>query len=171
MAYAYSTKARDAKRQGGGEIVAFPMGTSATIYKGDIVVIDVNDGYAYPGLADGTLSPALGANDQFAGVAAESKVSTTAGLTYINVYVTGSFEFDIGNAVDTLAQTHFGTVVYLDAVYAGTGNPHTVRVSTTSAKDLIIGRIVGPITTGACTTASKLRIRIDGYAGCQAVAA
>jgi hypothetical protein len=167
MAYLASTAGRNAKRQGGGEIVAFPMKASMTIYKGDIVMIDITDGFAQSMLIDTSCAQ----YDQFAGVAAETKVSPASGTVYINVYVTGSFEFTCHNATDTLAATDMGVVAYADTQAAGSGTPYKVCKTGASAKDITVGRFIGLPELGAATTARKVRVRIDGYAGCLSVCA
>ena len=167
MAYTAATKHRNAQRMGGGEIVAFPMKASAVIYEGSMVLIDITDGYAVELPIDTTADT----GDLFAGIAAETKTAPAAGVVYINVYVTGSFVMSFLNGTDTIAQTDLGTAVYADYTAGGTGRPWTVCKTGASAHDLLVGRIVEIIGTGVATTERAVRIRIDGYAGCQAAAA
>lgn len=171
MAFAASTKPRDAKRSGGGELVAFPMAdgssTAVTIYKGDMVILTIATGYVSAMNADNVSA----SGDLFAGVAAETKTNTLgAGLTTINVYVTGTFEFTVYNDADTLAVTDLGKEMYADTVAAKTGSPAHVRETNASANDLKVGRLLA-LEAGAATTARKVRVRIDGYAGCLAACA
>ena len=166
-AFAPATTPRNAKRQGGGEIVAFPMRASTTIYKGQMVLIDITDGMAVQMPADSSCAQ----YDQFAGIAAETKTSPAAPQAYINVYVTGSFEMQASNASDTMAATDLGVEVYADTQAAGSGTPWSVCKTGASAKDLKVGRIISVMETGAATTARKLRVRIDNYAGCLSVCA
>lgn len=155
MAFAASTAGRDSKRSQGGEIYSVPMTASSTIYKGDQVIVAAATGLCHSITADDTTV----ATDKFAGVAAETKTSGASGTEYINVYVTGVFEFE--NAVDTLAATDIGKIMYADIAAAGDGSPHNVDSTAASAVNLAIGKLQAPITAGGTTC----RVRIDGYAG------
>jgi hypothetical protein len=161
MAYAASTAGRDSKRSSDGEVVAYRMGLSATIYKGDIVVLETATGLVRAAPIDTTTTT----GDMFAGVAQETKTSAAAGTTYINVYVTGIFEFD--HAAAGLVVTDLGKVAYHDSAAAGSGTPHHVEFAGASAHDMAVGKLQPPLAADAV----KVRIRISGYAGCISVAA
>lgn len=160
-AFAANTAGRDAKRQGGGEIIAYPMKASTTIYKGDIVVIDLTDGYATSLVADAS----MGTGDFFAGICQETKTSSAvAGVDYVNCYVTGSFIFTSEAAHDTLAATDLGLEAYANS--STDAKPHYVTLQAgTTTHDLKVGRVVD-----AAITTTSMRVRIDGYAGCMSVA-
>jgi hypothetical protein len=148
MTFGANTAPRNAKRQGGGSIVAFRMVLSTTIYKGDIVRIDKTTGLCTSLLATASMAQ----YDMFAGVAAETKTAHATLVTYINVYTTGVFEFA---TVDTAAVGDIGEVIYSDC--AGGGTPKNCIISS-AGHDLAIGTCVD-----FPTTSTRL-VRIDGYA-------
>ncbi len=152
MAFALTTVPRDARRRGGGEIIAFPMKAATQIYKGDIVALDITDGHCWSLQATASMA----AGDFFAGVAAESKLSgAVAGVDYIRCYISGTFEF---LADEVLAQTDMGVVIYGQT--DGTGSPKTVRKTVTAGVDLQVGKLVG-FEDG---TVTRPLVRIDNYA-------
>ena len=152
MAWVATTKQRNAKRQGGGQIVAYRMTASATIYKGDIVRIDKTTGVATGALATGGMAT----GDVFAGIAAETKTAHATLVTYINVYTTGIFEF---NTLDTAAVGDIGEVMYQDSAGTLTEGGSYCVLAATAGHDLKIGTCVDFPTT------AKRLVRIDGYAG------
>jgi len=150
MAWTATTKPRNAKRQGGGNIVALRMTASTTIYKGDMVRIDVTTG-----LVTGMLiNASLATGDLFAGIAAETKTSPAAGTMYINVYTTGTFEF---KTADTAAVGNIGEKIYSDNA-----------TNTTEGGNYCLLATAGhafPIGTCIDFPSTALRlVRIDGFA-------
>ena len=154
VAFAANTKGRDSKRQGGGEIIAYPMTLSTTIYKGDIVIVAVGTGLCKSLVADASVAT----GDFFAGVAAETKTAAASGTTYINCYVTGTFEF-LDNT-DTVAVTDLGKVVEGDN--SADATPSYVKYEGTGSHPNAVGVIQPPFVAAA----GPVRVRIDGYAGC-----
>jgi hypothetical protein len=125
------------------------MALSTTIYKGDIVYIAVATGLCQSLVAEAGLS----ATDTFAGVAAETKTAAAGGVSYINVYTKGIFEFTTN---ETAAATDVGLLIY-----AGSGadmTPAYCVKATTLTPDMPIGICVDwPSTT-------KRRVIINNYA-------
>jgi hypothetical protein len=151
MAWTATSKARDVKRQGGGQIVSLRMKLSETIYKGDIVRIDKTTG-----LVTGSLATAgLATGDVFAGIAAETKTAHAALVTYINVYTTGIFEF---NTLDTAAVGDIGEVIYEDSAGNTTQGGSYCVLAATGGHDFKIGTCVD-----FPSTALRL-VRIDDFA-------
>jgi hypothetical protein len=151
--FAQNTKGRDAKRSQWGETISLRMALGTTIYKGDIVWVQAAAGVA-TGLCQSLIGEAgLAAGDMFAGVAAETKTAKAGGVTYINVYTKGIFEFKTD---EVAAQTDVGLLIY-----AGSGadmTPSYCVKATTLNPDLPIGICVDwPSTT-------LRRVLINNYA-------
>jgi len=151
MAWTATSKPRNAKRGGGGDIVAYRMTASTTIYKGDIVRIDKTAGTVTGALATGSMAT----GDVFAGIAAETKTSGATILSYINVYTSGIFEF---NTLDTAALTDIGKVVYQDTAGATADGSYCI-LTAGGGHDMEIGTCIDFPST------SKRLVRINGYAG------
>ena len=165
MAFAPSTttsgNARNCKRSDVAELMSFKMKANQQIWKGDIVVVDVTDGYVWALQSDA--AGLLDTGDTFAGIAAESVLScATAGVTRINVYVTGIFQMK--DVTDALAVTDMGVEAYGDATVLGNGTSSCVTKTATPANLLKVGRFMPPLAANTTTP----YIRINGYAGCRA---
>lgn len=140
-----TTAARDARREPDYR-VSFLMGASA-IYKGDIVVVKVGDGLAYPVYETGDTG------DSFVGVAVETQATPVASSTRIKVDTEGTFEF----TKTTAAITDVGNGAWT-AVAAG---PTSVLVGTVqTGKGLFLGKVVGLAPADKFSTVARLRVAI-----------
>jgi hypothetical protein len=132
---AAATSDRDAMRKP-GEIVAYAMPASATIYKGTLVSARVADGYAYPARS-GT------ATDTFLGVSVEKKAGDgTAGSAKVRVWKVGSYVF----VTSGMAQTDVGAAVYAS---------DDQTVTKTATDNQLVGYIEEVL------SATSVRVRID----------
>lgn len=161
MAFAASTVGRDSKRSETGEIIAYKMAASKTIYKGDIVALTQATGLVESIQSDATTV----ATDKFAGVAAETVTSGATVACYVDCYVTGIFEFD--HAAAGLAVTDLGKEAYADITALGSGTPHHVEFAAAPAVKLKVGVLQPPLAANTL----KVRVRINAYAGCISAAA
>ena len=165
MAYRPSSptvgKSRNAKRSDGGEIFSFPMKAATTIWKGDLVMVDITDGLCWSMPSDD--ANCVDAGDLFAGVAAQSKTSVISGEP-INVYVSGIFEMT--NIIDAAAATNLGVEFYADNAVGGDSYAYYIQAGGATNGSIKVGRLMPPTPTAT----SEWRIRIDGYAGCKQAA-
>jgi hypothetical protein len=127
------------------------MKLSETIYKGDWVWIDAHDGLIQGSKTETTLA----SGDMFAGIAAETKTAAAAGVSYLNVYVTGTFEF---KTKDTAAATDIGQLIYTDVATDTTEGGNWCLLAL-AASALYLGICVD-VDIGASTR----KVKIDGYA-------
>lgn len=128
MTFTVSTADNDmAHKQ--GDLVAVSMGVTK-IWKGDIVLAKVGDGYAYSLYATGAQY------DTFLGIAAETidNSAGSAGDLSIRVYRKGVFPFIVASGVQTMV----GDLMYGDASTNGT--PRTVAA--TAGHSPLIGPVV-----------------------------
>jgi hypothetical protein len=131
-AFVPSTAGRDAKRSTWGDIIAFRM-DAVTIYKGDIVYMATATGLVQSLVADGSMAT----GDVFMGVAAETKTAAVADTKYVNVYVTGVFEF---KTTETAAVGNIGEIMYGDV--SDTGTPIHCLIGVAQTHDIAIGTCV-----------------------------
>lgn len=151
---AAKTTAHDDQRKD-GQIVAYKMAASETIYKGSTSVL--SSGYAQTN--DWTTNT-LANGDVFAGICVETKTNAgSAGDEYVRVYTDWNVIVDV---VDTITQANVGDEVYINnvsddwavTITSDTGNPQVT-----------VGQIVEFI------SANKARIAIRNYVGNIAAAA
>ena len=130
----------EARRQD-GEIIAFPVKASTTIYKGALVAIDTSTGYAVPA--------SDAANRIFVGVAVEKadNSSGSSGDETVRVFRTGTFQFNCSSA----DQTWVGKKVY--AV-----DDNTVALAATTTNDVLVGVVV------SYESSTKVKVAINGAA-------
>lgn len=144
---AAKTAAHDDQRKD-GQIVAYKMAASETIYKGSTVVLQ--GGYAQTN--DGTTNT-LDAGDVFAGICVETKANAgSAGDENVRVYTDGNVVVDV---VDTITQANVGDKVYIN----NTSDDGAVTITTDAGVDLEVGVIVEFI------SANKARIAIRNAIG------
>ena len=144
MAYAnVTTPTADGMKD--GRMSAWPMGASQTIYSGSAVNNDTSGNAVFFTARQAAL---------FLGVAAETVTNgATAAANKVQVWHTGAHVFDCASADATWLGVE---------VYASTGTSGTSRAVINSADGLTgatkVGRVVEVI------SATKVRVRIDGYA-------
>lgn len=148
-AFAANTKGRDALRSHWSQTVPLRMALSTTIYKGDIVYIAVATGLCQSLVADAGMA----VTDTFAGVAAETKTAAAGGVSYINVYTKGIFEF---KTTETAAATNVGVLCY--AGVDANCTPSYCSIATTVGVDMAIGICVDWPST------ALRRVLINNYA-------
>lgn len=119
-----------------GIIVDLPMGASETIYKGSFVSLDAGDLFGAP-LAGGEI---------FAGIALETKISTSAanGTSTIKI-ISGTAVFQY--AITSIAQADIGKTVYAT-------DDNTLGLADTSGS--AVGRIINVPATGTAIIQMRL---------------
>jgi predicted RecA/RadA family phage recombinase len=120
-----------------GELVAYKLGASKTVYQGGLLVVDDTTGYVEA--ASDT------SGKTFIGVAYESGANPgSAGLSGVRVRKRGVFGYDCTNATASWV----GKAVYVV-------DDHTVALGATTTNDVLVGYVV------AVESTSKVRARID----------
>jgi hypothetical protein len=139
MGWTATTTPREANRKD-GKVVALPMVTAETIYKGDIV-----RSIAASGLVTSSGAPATG--DVFVGIASETVKVATA-LQLIKIEQEGSYDFTCAS----FATANIGDIAYLDVAT----NQQTVA-SSSGTHAVAIGTIVS---VNLVTSATSCRVKI-----------
>lgn len=162
MAYGLSAQAWDARRTP-GDMITLKMGVEK-LWKGSLLMINAA-GYV-------VMMTDTATGDMFAGVAAETRDNrykvendadsgaAAAGDKEINVWVSGTFVFKHAGANQTdVGLPAFWSGAVVDA-------QQTIESATTAAThDFMVGQIT------KLESATRVRIRIDGYAMCGSPAA